>query len=142
MRYLTLALTLVAAFATCSRPKQQLPPVLRKPTALRRLLPQEFAQLLTDTHAFLVNVEPSPTGEIPGTRLLVSGERAFESLLVVQPDVTRPILLYCEKDTPSDTIAARLARAGYASVCFLSGGYRAWIDAGLPFWLFNRNQEH
>jgi rhodanese-related sulfurtransferase len=140
MKYLTLALTLVASFATCSKPKQQLPPILQKPTALRRLLPQEFAQILRDTHAFLVNVEPSPKGEIPGTKLVLSSEHAFESLRVAQPDVTRPIALYCEQDTPSDTIAAQLARAGYASVCFLSGGYRSWLEQGLPFRLYNNEK--
>ncbi len=137
MKYLTLALMLVAAFAACSKPKQQLPPILQKPTALRRLLPQEFAKIISDTHTFLVNVESAPEGQIPGTRLLVAGARALDSLEVVQPDVTRPIALYCEKDTPSDSIAAQLARAGYASVCFLSGGYRSWIAEGLPFRLYD-----
>jgi rhodanese-related sulfurtransferase len=137
MRYLTIAVVFISAIVGCSKPKQQLPPILQKPTALRRLLPQEFAQIARDTHTFVVNVEPSPKGEIPGTRLLVSGDRAFDSLKVVQPDITRPIALYCEEDTPSDTIAAQLARAGYSSVCFLSGGYRSWIAAGLPFKLYN-----
>jgi rhodanese-related sulfurtransferase len=85
----------------------------------------------------VVNVEPSPKGEIPGTKLLVSGDRAFDSLKVVQPDVTRPIAIYCEADTPSDTVAAQLARAGYASVCFLHDGYRSWIEAGPPSKLHN-----
>ena len=137
MRDLMPIAALAATFVACSKPRQQLQPILQKPTALRRLLPQEFAQIVRDTHTFVVNVEPSPKGEIPGTRLLVSGDRAFDSLKVVQPDVTRPIALYCEEDTPSDTIAAQLARAGYASVCFLSGGYRSWIDAGLPFRLYD-----
>jgi len=137
VRYLVLGMAAGVVFLSCSKPKQQLPPILQKPTALRRLLPQEFAQIVGDTHAFVVNVEPSPAGEIPGTRLALSGDRAFDSLRVLQPDVTRPIALYCEKDTPSDTIAAQLARAGYSSVCFLSGGYRSWIDAGLPFRLYN-----
>jgi len=140
MRYLMIAMALVIAFAVCSKPKQQLPPILQKPTALRRLLPQEFAQILRDTHAFVVNVEPSPKGEIPGTRLVLTSERAFDSLRVVQPDMTRPIALYCEGDTPSDTIAAQLARAGYASVCFLSGGYRSWISEGLPFRLYDSSK--
>jgi rhodanese-related sulfurtransferase len=140
MRYLMIATALLTAFGVCSKPKQQLPPILQKPTALRRLLPQEFAQILRDTHAFVVNVEPSPKGEIPGTRLVLTSERAFDSLRVVQPDMTRPIALYCESGTPSDTIAAQLARAGYSSVCFLSGGYRSWIAAGLPFRLYDSSK--
>jgi|GEM_PF-1819008 len=134
MRYMTFALAFVATLGACGKPKALSP---LKYSTIRRLLPQDFAEMLRDTHTFVVNVEPSPEGEIPGTKLVLTSERAFESLEVVQPDVTRPIALYCEKDTPSDTIAAQLARAGYASVCFLSGGYRAWIAAGLPFRLYN-----
>ena len=135
MRYLTLAVAFAATLAVCSKPKPPPAPVSLR--GVRRLLPQEFAAIARDTHTFVVNVEPSPKGEIPGTKLLVSGNRAFESLQVVQPDMTRPIAVYCEKDTPSDTIAAQLARAGYASVCMLSGGYRSWIAEGLPFRLYD-----
>ncbi len=138
MRYLTLALAFAATLAVCSKPKPPPAPVSLR--GVRRLLPQEFAQIARDTHAFVVNVEPSPKGEIPGTRLVLTSERAFDSLRVVQPDMTRPIALYCEGDTPSDTIAAQLARAGYASVCFLSGGYRSWISEGLPFRLYDSSK--
>ena len=135
MRYLTLALAFIALLVACSRPTP--PAVQAKRPAVRRLPPEEFAKLVADTNTLVVNVQPSSTGEIPGTRLLVSGDRAFESLKVAQPDVTKPIALYCEKDTPSDSLAAQLARAGYASVCFLRGGYRSWIEAGLPFRLYD-----
>jgi rhodanese-related sulfurtransferase len=131
---LAFALAFTATLLGCGKSKP-LPTSQR--STLRRLDPQEFAAIMRDAHTFVVNVEPSPVGEIPGTKLVLTSERAFDSLRVAQPDVTRPIALYCEKDTPSDTIAAQLARAGYASVCFLSGGYRSWIAAGLPFRLYN-----
>jgi rhodanese-related sulfurtransferase len=135
MRPLTLAIALVAAFAACSKPKP--PAVQTKLPAIRWLAPEEFAKMVGDTSTLVVNVQSSPTGEIPGTRLLVSGERAFESLKVVQPDATKPIALYCEQQEMSDTLAAQLARAGYTSVCILRGGYRSWIEQGLPFRLYN-----
>lgn len=138
MKSLTLALALFAAFFACSAPKP--PPTPKGLSVVRRLLPQEFAKIVGDTHTFVVNVEPTPKGEIPGTKLQVSGEHALESLAVVQPDLTRPIAVYCEQDTPSDSIAAQLARAGYASVCMLSGGYRSWLEQGLPFLLYNKQQ--
>jgi rhodanese-related sulfurtransferase len=134
MKYVTLAFVSAAVLLGCGKSKPQ-PTNLSQ--TLRRLDPQEFAAIVNDTHTFVVNVEPSPKGEIPGTRLLVSGERAFDSLKAVQPDVARPIALYCENDMPGDSIAAQLARAGYTSVCFLSGGYRSWIEAGLPFRLYD-----
>ena len=138
MRYLTFALAFVAAFAACSKPKQ--PAVQTKRPDIRWLPPEEFAKIVGDTNALVVNVQSSPTGEIPGTGLLVSGERAFESLKVVQPDMTKPIALYCEQQQLSDTLAAQLARAGYSSVCVLRGGYRSWIEQGLPFRLYNNRE--
>jgi rhodanese-related sulfurtransferase len=135
MRYLTLALALIATFVACSKPK---PPVVQaKQPAIRSLPPAEFAKLLADTSTLLVNVQPAPKGEIPGTRLLLSGDRAFDSLKVVRPDMTQPIALYCEQGQQSDTMAAKLARAGYASICVLSGGYRSWMEQGLPFRLYD-----
>ena len=135
MRYLTLVLAFVAVFVTCSKPKP--PPVQAKQPAVRWLLPEEFAKIAGETNTLVVNVQSTPTGEIPGTKLLVSGDRAFESLKVVQPDMTQPIALYCEKGQLSDTLAAQLARAGYTSVCVLRGGYRSWLEQGLPFRLYD-----
>jgi len=137
MRYLTIALALLLALPACSGPKQS---AAARPETIRRLLPEEFAEMTRDTNTLVVNVQPTPAGDIPGTRFNLSGERAFESLRVVQPDMTRPIALYCEQGKLSDTLAAQLARAGYSSVCVLRGGYRAWIDQGLPFRLRD-NQE-
>jgi len=137
MRYLTLVLALFASFFACFAPKPS-PPLKR--STIRALLPQEFAKMVNDTHTFVVNVQPAPKGEIPGTRLLVSGAQAFESLKVAQPDMTRPIALYCEQGQQSDALAAQLAKAGYSSICVLRGGYRSWLDEGLPFRLYN-NQE-
>ncbi len=135
MRYIGIALAVLTVMVACSRAKPPLPP--RRPVILRSLLPQEFAKIVNDTHAFVVNVEPSPTGEIPGTKLSVSGANAAESVAVAQPDYTRVVAVYCAKESPGDSIANQLARAGYMNVCFLKGGYGAWVAAGLPFRLYN-----
>ena len=136
MRYVTLALALVATLAACAKPKPRAG--LAKEPAIRWLPPQEFAKIVGDTNALVVNVQPAPSGEIPGTKLLVSGEKALDSLKVVQPDMTRPLALYCENGQLSDTLAAQLARAGYSSVCVLRGGYRSWLEQGLPFRLYDQ----
>lgn len=136
MKYVTIALAFVALLVACSKAK--LPAVQTKQPAIRWLPPEEFAKIIGDTSTLVVNVQPAPAGEIPGTKLLVSGELTLESLKVVQPDMTRPIALYCEKEQLSDTIAAQLARDGYTSVCVLRGGYRSWLEQGLPFRLYNK----
>jgi rhodanese-related sulfurtransferase len=138
MRYTTFALALIAAFVVCSKPKT--PIVQAKQTAIRWLLPAEFAKMVSDTSTLVVNAQPAPKGEIPGTDLLLAGDRALESLKVVQPDMTQPIALYCEQGKQSDTMAAQLARAGYSNICVLRGGYRSWLEQGLPFRLYNNQQ--
>jgi rhodanese-related sulfurtransferase len=138
MRYVTLALAFAALLVACSKAKTPLPP--RQHVMLRNLLPEEFAKIVNDTHAFVVNVERSPTGVIPGTKLVLSGEHPLESLEVAQPDYTKVVAVYCSNGTRSDTIADQLARAGYANVCFLQGGYSAWVTSGLPFRLYNSNK--
>ena len=132
MRYLTIALTLAILVPACSRSKQPVQAQTR-PMEIRRLPPEEFAKAIKDSNRLLVNVERAPKGEIPGTKLLLREDRALESLEVVQPDMTRPLAIYCGQGKRSDSLATQLARAGYSNICVLSGGYRSWVEKGLPF---------
>ena len=137
MRYLTIALALFALVPACSGPRQ---PVQARTPEVRRLEPDAFARLLEDTTTLLVNAESAPAGEIPGTKLLSWGARVLDTMKTVQPDVTRPIAVYCRQGLRSDSLAVQLARAGYSNICVLQGGYRAWVERGLPFRLYDRAQ--
>jgi rhodanese-related sulfurtransferase len=44
----------------------------------------------------------------------------------------RPIVAYCASGNRSRMAGAALARIGFKDIYNLSGGYRAWKDAGLP----------
>lgn len=44
----------------------------------------------------------------------------------------RPLLLNCETGTRSSIAASLLQANGFANVVNLGGGYRDWVDAGLP----------
>lgn len=137
MRYVTLVLALLAMMSACSRAKE---PVAAQQPQIRQLPPEKFAELLKDNSAFLVNAESAPKGEIPGTDLLLSGGRALDSLKVVRPDLTLPIAVYCESGQRSDSLSILLGRAGYSNICTLRGGYRAWVEQGLPFQLYDRQK--
>jgi rhodanese-related sulfurtransferase len=44
----------------------------------------------------------------------------------------RPVIVYCASGQRSRMAGGALAKAGFADVYSLAGGYRAWKDAGLP----------
>ena len=45
---------------------------------------------------------------------------------------SRPVVAYCERGQRSRAAGGVLAGLGFADVYHLSGGFRAWKDAGLP----------
>jgi rhodanese-related sulfurtransferase len=44
----------------------------------------------------------------------------------------RPVIAYCASGTRSRMAGGALAKAGFAEIYHLHGGFRAWKDAGLP----------
>jgi rhodanese-related sulfurtransferase len=45
---------------------------------------------------------------------------------------SRPVIAYCERGQRSRAAGSVLAKLGFAEVYQLTGGFRAWKDAGLP----------
>jgi rhodanese-related sulfurtransferase len=45
---------------------------------------------------------------------------------------SRPVIAYCERGQRSRAAGSALARLGFADIYQLTGGFRAWKDAGLP----------
>ncbi len=48
------------------------------------------------------------------------------------PDPSRPLLVMCQTGLRSLFAAEALQKLGYATVLNVDGGYRAWLEAGLP----------
>jgi rhodanese-related sulfurtransferase len=48
------------------------------------------------------------------------------------PDKTTPLVLQCGGGFRSALACDNLQRMGYTNVRSLAGGYRAWVEAGLP----------
>jgi rhodanese-related sulfurtransferase len=56
-------------------------------------------------------------------------ERDIESKF---PDPNTPLVLYCGGGYRSALAADNLQKMGYTNVVSLDGGWRAWVQAGLP----------
>ncbi len=56
-------------------------------------------------------------------------ERDIESKF---PDVHTPLVLYCGGGYRSALAADNLQKMGYTNVVSMAGGWRAWVQAGLP----------
>lgn len=48
------------------------------------------------------------------------------------PDAATPILCYCGGGSRSALATESLQKMGYANVRSVAGGFKAWVDAGLP----------
>ena len=45
---------------------------------------------------------------------------------------SRPVVVYCERGQRSRSAGGALAKLGFADINVLTGGFRAWKEAGLP----------
>jgi rhodanese-related sulfurtransferase len=70
-------------------------------------------------------------GRLPGARHLGKGilERDVEKSI---PDTEAEIVLYCGGGFRSALSADNLQRMGYTQVWSMDGGWRGWVDSGLP----------
>jgi rhodanese-related sulfurtransferase len=48
------------------------------------------------------------------------------------PDTSTPLVLYCGGGFRSALAADALQKMGYTNVISMDGGWRAWMQAGLP----------
>jgi rhodanese-related sulfurtransferase len=45
---------------------------------------------------------------------------------------SRPVIMYCERGPRARAAGSMLTKLGFADIYHLTGGFRAWKDAGLP----------
>ena len=70
-------------------------------------------------------------GHIPGATHLGKGiiERDIEQVV---PDTGAKLILYCGGGFRSALVAENLQKMGYTNVESMDGGWRGWVEAGLP----------
>jgi rhodanese-related sulfurtransferase len=70
-------------------------------------------------------------GHLPGAVHLSKGviERDIEQMV---PDPSKKLILYCGGGFRSALVADNLQKMGYSNVESMDGGWKGWLDAGLP----------
>jgi rhodanese-related sulfurtransferase len=70
-------------------------------------------------------------GHLPGAIHLSKGviERDIETRV---PDKSATVVLYCGGGFRSALVADNLQKMGYANVVSMDGGWRGWLERGLP----------
>ena len=70
-------------------------------------------------------------GHLPNALHLSKGVIEMKIVNAV-PDNTKTLLLYCGGGFRSALAAYNLQKMGYKNVISMDGGFRGWVDAGLP----------
>ncbi len=101
---------------------------------VREVTAAEVAARLPATSFHLIDVREDhewQAGHLPSARHLGKGiiERDIEAAV---PDPGAEIVLYCGGGFRSVLAADTLTEMGYRNVSSLAGGYRGWVEAGLP----------
>lgn len=99
------------------------------PFAPHRLVgPAEFARLLMDPSATVINVHVPYDGEIEGTDLMMPFDGIDPGRLPAQR--AAELLVYCRSGNMSAAASSTLVGLGYTNVVELDGGMQAWTESG------------
>ena len=109
-------------------------PLLRKGTGGPWVSTLQATQLMNRDDALVVDLRPAAEyagGHILGARNIPLAElerRAGE----LDKHKTKPVILHCGDGNRAGGGVGLLRKSGFANVFNLSGGYAAWLQAGLP----------
>jgi len=96
----------------------------------KALTPDDLIHAMNKLNASVIDVRelaPFQQGHITGSKHLAG---ATENKLTKYKD--KPFVLVCARGLQSSGTAAKLKKAGFEQVMFLSGGITAWKTANLP----------
>jgi rhodanese-related sulfurtransferase len=109
-------------------------PYLRRATGGPWVTASQATHLINREDAYVIDVrEPAEFG---GGHVLGARNVPLARLAASGPDLAKrkdkPVIVYCETGERAARAAASLKKLGFARVAALSGGMKAWRDAGLP----------
>ena len=91
-------------------------------------------QLINRQNAVLLDVRESKEfagGHLPNAMHVPLSELGGRGSELVKL-ASRPVIAYCERGQRSRAAGSALTKLGFADIYQLTGGFRAWKDAGLP----------
>ncbi|NOY77800.1 MAG: hypothetical protein GXO76_08020 [Calditrichaeota bacterium] len=95
-----------------------------------KLSAKQLAAQLKEKNFLLVNVHIPYAGELPQTDFFVPYDQIKQNINKFPKDKNAKIVVYCRSGGMSIIAAETLAKLGYKNVYYLSGGMRAWTQAG------------
>ena len=102
-------------------------------TRIKEIAPAEAAREV-ERGALLIDVrekEDWDAGHVPGATHLTRGNVEVE-IEAIAAALDTPIICHCGGGSRSALVAESLQKMGYTNVKSLTGGFRAWKQAGLP----------
>ena len=109
-------------------------PLVRRSFAGPSVSPAQATQLINRQDALVIDVrEPAEfaAGHLLGAKNLPLARLAAPGAEVAKRK-DRPVIVYCDGSDRAGKAAGALKKLGFARVLSLSGGIKAWQDAGLP----------
>lgn len=110
------------------------PLVQRRMSPVKSVGTSEAIRLINSNDAVMLDVRDAKereAGRIPNAVQIPLSELANRSSELAKY-AGKPVVTYCASGNRSAGANAALAKAGVTDVYNLSGGFRAWKDAGLP----------
>lgn len=99
-------------------------------TGYTNITPAQLAEMLKNKDFVFVNTHVPYEGEIEQTDLFIDYEEAAARVSELPTDKNAKIVVYCQSDRMSTIAAKAWAQAGYTNLYNLTGGFRAWEEAG------------
>jgi rhodanese-related sulfurtransferase len=109
-------------------------PLVRRTSGGPWVSPAQATHLINREDALVLDVrEPSEfaTGHVLGAKNLPVARMETAGAEVMKRK-DRPVIVYCDGGDRSGKAIAALKKQGFARLANLSGGLKAWQDAGLP----------
>jgi rhodanese-related sulfurtransferase len=124
-------LLIVVAFASGA---MLLWPLVRRSAGGPWLSPAQATHLINREDATVIDVRDAnefATGHVLGAKNVPLARMETAGADVVKKK-DRPVILYCDGGERAGKALATLKKQGFSRVANLSGGIKAWQDAGLP----------
>ena len=110
------------------------PLVQRRLSPVKEIGTVNVTQLINHQNALLLDVRESTEftgGKLPNA-VHIPLSQLKDRVGELAKMTSRPVVVYCGLGRRARAAGSILANAGFASIYMLSGGLKAWKDAGLP----------